>query len=432
MLVAERVTRLKEGETAYRPRGAALELFHCRAPEILIEGPSGTGKSRAALEKLHAICLKYPGARACIVRKTRESLTQTAMVTYETRVLSRESEVPFNHEDQEYRYPNGSRLVVGGLDKASKIMSSEYDIVYCQEATELLEGDHEALLTRLRNGRVPYQQIISDCNPDSPDHWLNHRAAAGKMVRLLSRHEDNPSVTPEYLAFLDSLTGHRYQRLRLGLWVAAEGMYFTEWEEERHVVPAFAVPATWSRWVAVDYGYADPCCVLWFARDPAQKRYVYAYRELYVTGLRDEQQAQAILKASAGERISVHVGDPSMFNKRGEQGKSSIASVYWKAGVRLYPARNERLSGWQTVRNALAWTEAESPRLRVLQGRAPNLVRTLPMMVHDPLDSEDLADKIRSVKTEDHAVDCLRYGLVLEAMPEAQRARLREFRVEAA
>jgi len=52
-------------------------------------------------------------------------------------------------------------------------------------------------------------------------------------------------------------------------------------------------------------------------------------------------------------------------------------------------------------------------------------------MVHDPLDSEDLADKIKSVKTEDHAVDTLRYGLVLESMPEQQQVKLREFQVVA-
>ena len=34
----------------YGPRGAAAELFGCRDPEVLIEGPAGTGKTRAVLE----------------------------------------------------------------------------------------------------------------------------------------------------------------------------------------------------------------------------------------------------------------------------------------------------------------------------------------------------------------------------------------------
>jgi hypothetical protein len=36
-------------------------------------------------------------------------------------------------------------------------------------------------------------------------------------------------------------------------------------------------------------------------------------------------------------------------------------------------------------------------------------------MVRDQLDPEDVADKVRSQKTEDHAVDALRYGLAAEA-----------------
>jgi len=69
------------------------------------------------------------------------------------------------------------------------------------------------------------------------------------------------------------------------------------------------------------------------------------------------------------------------------------------------------------MRRALAHTATEPPRLRVLEGRAPNLVRTLPSLVHDPLDPEDVADALNGTKTEDHAPDALRYGLCAEAQP---------------
>lgn len=88
-----------------------------------------THNSRACLEKLHHCADKYPGMRALIARKTRESITQTAMVTYEQKVLPlgwlEEKYVRFNTTDQCYEYPNGSIIAVGGLDKASKIMSSD-------------------------------------------------------------------------------------------------------------------------------------------------------------------------------------------------------------------------------------------------------------------------------------------------------------------
>src|SRR5579871_192987 len=203
--------------------------MRCRAKEVVLSGPAGTGKSRACLEKLHICAEKYAKMRGLIVRKTRESLTESALVTWEKKV------VPAGHAAltavrrnfrQGYQYPNGSEIVVGGMDKPSKVMSTEYDLIFVQEGIELAEGDWEALTTRLRNGKMPFQQLIGDTNPDSPTHWLKRRADAGQTVLLESRHEDNPTVTPEYLATLDALTGARRLRLRFGKWVQAEGQVY--------------------------------------------------------------------------------------------------------------------------------------------------------------------------------------------------------------
>jgi hypothetical protein len=398
----------------YKPFGAANDLWHCKQREVLLAGPAGTGKSRACLEKLNAAAMQRP-IRAAIVRKVRRSITQSAMVTFETKVLPQPTSVRFRHEDQEYRYPNGARVIVGGLDDPEKIKSTEFDLIYVQEATELTEDDWGVLLSRLRNGVLSYHQLMADCNPGPPDHWLKLRCDQGSCTMLDSRHEDNPSVTAEYIATLDSLTGYQYKRLRLGLWVAAEGMYFTEWNPEVHTCSSFDPPEDWTRWTATDYGFADPFCTLWFARDPDRR--IFVYRELYSTGLRDEQQARLISDRSEDERIVRHVGDPSMFNNRTEQDKPSIAKVYAANDVDLQPGVNSRIPGWQTVRRALA-TEDGKPRLQVMRERCPNLIRTLPTMVHDPLDPEDLADKIGHMKTEDHAVDALRYGLMAESQAD--------------
>ena len=221
------------------------------------------------------------------------------------------------------------------------------------------------------------------------------------------------------MAALDSLKGYLHKRLRLGLWVAAEGMYFDEWNPDVHVVnKAFDPDPDWPRWLAVDYGFADPFCCLWFARVPRDGT-IYVYRELYATGLRDEQQAEWIKQRSFGETLNLRILDPSMFNERREQNRPSIATVYanvFGQGHPVYPGMNSRKPGWSIVRRALAHDE-RPPRLRVMRDRCPNLIRTLPAMVRDPLDPEDLADKVNGQKTEDHALDALRYGLVAEAQP---------------
>lgn len=239
-------------QRAYQPHGVALELFYSKQPEIVLSGPAGTGKSRACLEKLHLCAMKYAGMRGLIIRKTRESLSEAALVTFEDKVLHEYDplkEGPRRNFRQAYHYPHKSEIVVGGLDKPGKIMSTEYDMIYVQEATELDLADWLALTTRLRNNVMPYQQLLADCNPDAPTHWLWIRAQAKLITMLHSRHEDNPRLYRagawteegrEYLATLDRLgyvnergetEGTEYQRLRLGLWVQATGIVYDVWSD---------------------------------------------------------------------------------------------------------------------------------------------------------------------------------------------------------
>lgn len=243
----------------YRPRGSAVELFHRRDPEVLMSGPAGTGKSRACLEKLHIMCLVNPGMTALIVRKTLVSLGSTALKTFREIVAKEALDaglVEFYggspEKPPQYRYDNGSSIVIGGMDKPSKVMSSEYDLVYVQEAIELTITDWEALTSRLRNWRVSFQQIIADTNPAMPTHWLKARCDSGSTVMLESRHEENPQLFDddgnitdrgtEYMDRLDRLTGVRYLRLRRGLWVAAEGLVYETWDPAIHLVDQFRHP----------------------------------------------------------------------------------------------------------------------------------------------------------------------------------------------
>jgi len=186
-------------------------------------------------------------------------------------------------------------------------------------------------------------------------------------------------------------------------------------------------PEHWPRWTSTDYGFAAPWCTLWFARDPEGNRPVYVYRERYAVEVRDEEQAEIISSASEGERILANVLDPSMFNARTEQNKPSIAQVYASGGIsNIVQGFNNRRTGWSIIRRALAIPDSGTsepgaglPRLRIFADACPNLERTLPAMVRDPLDPEDVADKLHGKKTEDHAPDALRYGMAIEAGPSA-------------
>jgi PBSX family phage terminase large subunit len=404
---------------------------------LLLTGSAGGGKSRLAAEKLHAYCKRYAGAQALALRKTRESMSNSTLLFLERVVVGDDPSVHHLPSKLRFEYANGSILAYGGMaDEAQREQirsvgqQGGVDICWMEEANAFEEDDYNEVLARIRGKAASWRQVILTTNPDGPDHWIN--------LRLIQEHEaavysssaaDNTHNPEEYRASLQKLSGILKQRLALGLWVAAEGMYFDEWEPAVHQCAPFEIPVDWPRWLSVDYGYADPFCCLWYARDPESRR-VYIYRESYAKGLRDEQQADVIREKSTGERIRLAVGDPSMFAERRELGLPSIAAIYQAHGVPLAPAVNNRKQGWATVRRLLAYDPAHGtvPRLQILKGHAPNLVRTLPAMVHDPLDAEDLADKVGTRKTEDHAVDCLRYGLVQESIPVA-RMRTFDFKV---
>lgn len=297
----------------YDPRGAAKELFGCRADEVLLSGPAGTGKSRAALEKLHLMMLVNPGARGLIVRKTLASLGSTALETWRSKVATvalEAGDVVYyggsSEEPPQYRYTNGSAIFIGGMDKPSKIMSSDYDVIFVQESTELTVTDWESLTTRLRNGVISFQQLIADCNPSAPTHWLKKRSDDGSTVMLHSKHIDNPRLYTEagtptregraYLGKLDKLTGVRKLRLRDGLWVAAEGVIFEEFSDV-HMLDRFPIPADWRRYWVVDFGYKNPFLLQCWAEDHDGR--LYLYREIYHTGRLVEDHARKILSVVA-------------------------------------------------------------------------------------------------------------------------------------
>jgi phage terminase large subunit len=290
---------LQRLQTMYQPRGSARQLMDTTRPEVLIGGPAGTGKSRACLEKLNKLAWQYPRSRYLVVRKTRESMTESVLVTMEDYVLKaddRGGQVIAaggqRNQRHSYRYPNGSEIIVGGLrssgkDTTEKVMSTEYDVIYVPEAIELTLNEWERLSTRKRNGRVPYQQMIADCNPSGPNHWLWLRCQDGKTAYIASDHRDNPrlwdaeagSWTPfgvSYMADLDALTGTLRERLRLGRWVQAEGVVYDNFDLANLCDDDPDPEGTFE--IAFDDGYVDPRAILFIQRTGTR---ILVFDEMY-------------------------------------------------------------------------------------------------------------------------------------------------------
>jgi Phage terminase large subunit len=320
------ITRLPREYHDYAPYGACRDLFRNKVPELIISGPAGTGKSRACLEKIHWILDKYRGIRALMIRKTRRSMTQSCIVTYEQEVLPHPDYVPFHGGDQEYRYPNRSIFAIAGLDDPQKIYSSQWDIIYVNQCEELTEEEWVQVKSRVRNFKMPYQQLLGDCNPAHPKHWILSRRASGFCTILESRHEDNPVYWDRakndwtekgrtyVLGTLDSLFGALKQRLRYGKWAAAEGAVYEEsWDRAHHVIPRFfktpegaqtpltedQVPKDWPRIWSIDFGYKNPFVWGAWAKDPDGR--LYLYKQIYMTNRIVSDHAKTIKEVTKND-----------------------------------------------------------------------------------------------------------------------------------
>lgn len=364
--------------------------------------------------------IQWPGARALIIRKTLTSLTASGLVTYRDKVLPGFSVQFFGGSRDRpaaYQYGNGSTVVVGGMDKASKIMSAEYDLIYVQEATELTEAEWEALTTRLRNGVMPYQQIIGDCNPDAPTHWLKVRADQGRTLMLFSQHADNPTVTLEYLARLDALTGVRRLRLRDGVWAAAEGLIYENWNPAVHLIERRELPAEWPTDIAVDFGYVNPFVAQVWREDP--DGVMILEREIYHTQRLVEDHARDLLAYLDGRRPRVVVCDHDA------EGRATFQRV---TGWRTLPADKAVAAGIQEVQSRLNVGANGRPGLQIMRD-APLVVDASLREAGKPTSTAEEFESYvwdvnngaargeRPLKENDHGQDALRYLMKRKARP---------------
>lgn len=414
----------------YEPRGAVKDLMTCKAEIILLEGPAGTGKSLGVLQKIHYCSLKYPGSRILCLRKTRVSIRQSLRITWENVVRPHLNGVRFNKDDSEYRYPNGSIVAMGGLDKATKLMSSEWDIVFIQEATEVTEQDVENVSTRLRYGNMPYQQLIMDCNPDKEKHFLNRRAAEGAYLRLISRHEDNPTLWDDktqqwtergsrYIARLDSLHGVRYLRLRKGKWASAEGMVYEEWNAQQHVIDPHNWFPGWKFYWSVDFGYTHPFVAQLWAVDNGGT--LILYREIYRTQTLVEDHARAMLEMES----DLHVQPLAVVCDHDAEGRATLERYLERE---TKPAHKAIREGIQAVQARLRPRMEDGaaigrPRLQIMNYPVetdpnlndPNTGKSVPTCTIDEIEgyvwstSDNAKRGEEPVDRDNHGLDAMRY-----------------------
>lgn len=413
-------------QEGYQPFGGAFRLWNCKNHEVIIIGPSETGKTRGALEKLDALAWTFPGAQLAMVRKQYSDMPGSCIQTFEKKVLG--SNLSDNgpvtkygsERPQFYDYPTGSRIWVGGLDKPGKTLSSERDFIYINQAEELDLEDWEILTTRAtgRAGNSPYTQVFGDANPSVCSHWMYERQREGKLTLIPSKHEDNPTLfNPDNgeiteqgkitLSILDNLSGVRYLRLRLGQCANVEGMIYEEWDSSVHLIDSFPIPDSWERIRVIDFGTIHPFVCGWWAFDEDNR--MYLYRQIYMTGRTVTTHADDILRLSKGENIKTTICDHDAGDRLTLQQK----------GIPNIPAKKDVLTGIDKVKSRLKKQIDGKPRLFILKDSLVELDKNLkiakkPYQTEMEVDTYTWANstKEQPIKEDDHGMDMVRYAVM--------------------
>jgi len=389
--------------------------------EVLIEGPAGTGKSMGIAAILDRHGTTFQGIRMLAIRKTRASLTESFMHTFETDILP-DGDVIVSGRSREgrhsYKYPNtDAEIVCAGLDQPTRHYSAQYTIIYVQEATELTLDEYERFYRMVRHFRpdLPYTLIILDCNPENETHFLNRLCESGRITRLTSRHEDNPAyfdfhregkrkvytIREEgraYIDQLDKLTGVRHRRLRKGEWCSAEGAVWENFDRAKHVLSPgsdwWPLDAEGNRslltlgikWylASKDWGFTAPGVLAVWGVDGEGRMYCVA--EWYATAKTLDWWCERACDADKEFNLLAGTADPARpdaiesFNRALASSRgSAMSGIFRPADNRRSSAGQGDLSGIDLVRQRLADGPDGKPRIFWLSdclrsGRDPALV----------------------------------------------------------
>ena len=445
--------------TEWKPFRGPQELFHqIPAYEALFGGAKGPGKTDSLLrEGLRQVQNK--NYRAVIFRRTYPRLGEIIDRSFKYfRSLSASySDKDIQLKLPAWTFPSGAKYCFGHVhaeqDKYN-YQGKEFHYMGFDQLEEFTESQYLFLLAQNRTtDEKIWCYTRATANPGGIGHgWVKKRFIDSlkkfpNEVKFFKRFQDedaecgesdplalsrafipatvfdNPAILkndPDYIKRLEQLPDSDRRALLLGDWDVFAGQFFKMWRQASHVVEKKVHPG-YEKFLSLDYGYGAPSSVHWWMVEP--DGCLHAYRELYQEGLNYEELAARIKDmTSRDERLSYCVADPSIWNDRehhkgsvkGESGAETIQNI-WSGYCALLQADNSRVTGWGRMRIRLS---GENPMM-TYSPNCKNAIRTIPALIHDELNVEDV-----DTDGEDHAGDDGRYACMSRPAPaEAAAAK---------
>ena len=419
--------------TMPRPNGKQRQAFAARSRYVAYGGARGGGKSWFVRWKAALLCLKYPGIKILITRKTYRELLNNHITPLLAMVGSIAA---YNKTDKVFTFPNGSTITFGycaGEEDLGQYQGAEYDIWFADEAGQFPESWLVQIDACVRGVNPFPKRTYYTLNPGGPSHGYFKRLFLDRRFQEHERPEDYTFIQalctdnealmksqPGYMASLEKLPPKLKAAWLYGRWDVYEGQFFEDFldapehyadRRETHVIEPFEIPENWKIYRSFDWGYNRPFSCGWWAVDEDGVAYrileLYGCTETPNTGIRwtPEQVFREIHRIESehrwlkGKHIT-GIADPAIWDAQTGQ---SIAETAARYQVYFTPGDNKRLPGWMQVHYRLQLDENGYPMLYVFRN-CKAFIRTLPLLCYDAQKCEDL-----DTAGEDHVADETRY-----------------------
>ncbi|MBR5823814.1 MAG: PBSX family phage terminase large subunit [Paludibacteraceae bacterium] len=304
-------------------------------------GSAGSGKSYFLTQRIIVRCCREK-IRFVVCRRYGTTLRNSVFALFK-EVLAKwqlTQYVKIKETDMSIHFPNGSSIILLGLDEETKLLSlANISGVWVEEAYEVPQNLIEQLNLRMR-GQASNQQIWLSWNPISKNSYLykfSVEEPPENSTFIHSTFRDNPFLNKEYVDSLMELYTRNPAKARIfcdGEWgVDTEGLVITNWRSEEFDHMALAAGGLEHR-VGMDLGWTDPSAIIDSLYD-RQNRTIYVFNEFYKSGCQLSELAQAIKNMNLQKsKIFVDAAEPRSIQFFKTEGINAVACAKSKDSVK--------------------------------------------------------------------------------------------------
>lgn len=304
-------------------------------------GSAGSGKSYSIAQKIIMRCCREP-IRVLVCRRYATTLRNSCFALFK-EILAKWKITKFisiKETDMSITFPNGSQIIMVGLDTEEKLLSlTNISMVWVEEAYEVEKNKVEQLNLRMR-GTAANQQIILSWNPISKNSWLYNFTVENPPEGSTYHHstyKDNPFLNTEYIAALDEMETRnpaKYRVYGLGEWgVDTEGLVITNWKTEEFDPMELASQGLEHR-AGMDLGWIDKSAIIDTLYDRKNK-IIYVFNEFYKSGCQLSELAAVIKNMNlAKSKIYVDSAEPRSIQFFKQEGINAVPCIKGKDSIK--------------------------------------------------------------------------------------------------